>query len=320
MKILTPSLFIIALSLLMACDPAHDADANLKKQIYDFVHDKQIAPTEIAGLQMVLVKNGAVVFEHAEGIATLSEHGNTPLLINHKVRIASISKFILTMAFMSLVDQGKVNLDADVSDYLNFKLRNPNYPDRKITPRSLLAHVSSIRDADYYFLELGENYQDFFFPNTDHFADGAHFASGNNQGPGDYFTYSNLNFGIIAGIVENVSGLRMDQFVKKIIFDPLDLHISYNVCDLYENDFENVATLFRRGDGGETWTPNGPWIEQVDGQTLSCFYGNPRIKRTQIPDLSILESYVIGENPTLFSPQGGLRASAQDLSKLMLAK
>ena len=111
MKILTPSLFIIALSLLMACDPAHDADANLKKQIYDFVNDKQIAPTEIAGLQMVLVKNGAVVFEHAEGIATLSEHGNTPLLINHKVRIASISKFIMTMAFMSLIDQGKVDLD-----------------------------------------------------------------------------------------------------------------------------------------------------------------------------------------------------------------
>jgi len=312
-------LIILSFSIFPLYVIAAEPDFDLKQEIHDLVYNAPKKPTEIAGLQMVLIKNGQVIFEYAQGMATITENGTTPLTVNHKVRIASISKFVLTMAFMSLVDEGKVDLDGDVSKYIGFELRNPNYPDRKITPRHILAHVSSIRDASYYYLDLNGNYRDFFRPNNEHYENGDHFASGLNKGPGDYFTYSNLNFGIIAGIVENLSGKRMDQYVKQKIFDPLGLKISYNVCDLYENNFKSVATLFRRGDGGETWNPEGPWIEQVDGQTLSCFYGSPRINRTQTPDLSMLDKYNIGQNPTLFSPQGGLRASAKDLSFLMLA-
>ena len=43
---------------------------------------------------------------------------------------------------MRLVEQGKLDLDRDVSDYLGFTLRNPNYPDKAITTRMLLSHTS----------------------------------------------------------------------------------------------------------------------------------------------------------------------------------
>ncbi len=322
--------FILMLSGLISCTTnqvqtntmSQSSAFDLKQELHNVVYQLDKAPTEIAGVQMVLVKNGEIVFEHAEGFARIdSKNHKIPLTVGHKVRIASISKFVLTMAFMSLVEEGKVDLDADISKYTGFKLNNYHFPDQKITARQLLSHTSSIRDAGYYFLPLGENYQDFFQSgehlSNKHYEDGAHFASEPNQSPGNYFTYTNLNFGILAGIIENVSGLRMDHFVKQKLFIPLNLNISFNVCDLSENNFSSLATLYRRGEGGAIWDADGPWKEQVDGNHLGCYYGAEKFSRSTLPELSKLDNYQTGSNPTLFSPQGGLRASAKDLAILM---
>ena len=320
--------FTVIIFSLISCAPFqnHDTKINIEQQpsydlkqaLHDLVAKKDTAPTEISGIQMVLIKKGQVAFEHAEGFARIdSNKYKIPLTIDHKVRIASISKFVLTMAFMSLVEEGKIDLDEDVSKYTGFELINKNYPQQKITIRHLLSHTSSIRDAGYYFLPLSENYHDFFRPSM-HYENGAHFSKEPNQGPGKYFTYTNLNFGILAGIIENISGMRMDIFVQEKLFKPLQLNISFNVCDLFENNFSTLATLYRRGEGGSVWEPNGQWKSQVDGNRLGCFYGDEKINRTTVPDKSKLSSYQIASNPTLFSPQGGLRASAKDLAKLML--
>lgn len=320
------SLFI-TLGCLVAASCSENEDAasfNLKQSMQELVNSPDKTSTEISGLQMILIKDGEIIFENAEGFARKIDDTETPLTIDHKVRIASISKFVLTLAFMSLVEDGNVAIDEDISKYLGFTLRNPNFPDRKITSRHLLSHTSSIRDGSYYFLGLDDKFQDFFLLGNDtlsaeHYENGNHFANTPKQGPGDYFTYSNLNFGIVSGIIESVSGKRMDVFVKEKIFNPLGLNSSFNACALYENDFNTLATLYRRGDGGITWDPEGPWIEQVDGTKISCFYGSDRYSRSKTPDLATLDQYQIGRNPTLFSPQGGLRASAKDLASLMQA-
>ena len=322
MKLFRISLTILSIIIFTGCTDGN-AEQTLKQQMHALVNTQQKTPTEISGLQMVVIKNGEIVFEHAEGLARRTKGAEAPLTSEHKVRIASISKYVLTIAFMSLVEESKVDLDEDISKYLGFKLRNPNFPDRKITARHVLSHTSSIRDASSYFMTIEGDFRDFFRSretekSAEHYENGKHFASGDNQGPGDYFTYSNLNFGIISGIIENVSGQRMDLFVKEKITIPLGLNISFNACDLYENNFSALATLYRRGDGGETWNADGPWVEQVDGDHVGCFYGSPKYKRGETPDKSILSAYQIGSNPTLFSPQGGLRASAKDLAEIML--
>ncbi|MCP5382083.1 MAG: beta-lactamase family protein [Kordiimonadaceae bacterium] len=305
-----------------SADPISQDSFDLRQELHKLTYDKNKAPTEIAGLEMILIKNGKVIFEDAEGMARYIDGANVPLTTNHKVRIASISKFMLTLAFMTLVEEGKVDLDSDVSEYLGLMLRNPNFPDRAITARQVLAHISSIRDGSYYYMGIDQNFKDFFIPGSseksaDHYEDGAHFATGENQGPGDYFTYSNLNFGIISGIAENVSGMRMDLFVKERLLDPLGLDASFNVCTLYENGFSKLATLYRRGNDETAWNPSGPWIEQVDGDPIRCYYDGPLVARGDTPDFRELETYQIGKNPTLFSPQGGLRVSASDLAVIM---
>ena len=72
------------------------------------------------------------------------------------VRIASVSKLVVAIGVMRLVEQGKLELDADVSSYLGWRMRNPAFPDRPITLRQLLSHTSSVRDHDdQYAIPLG---------------------------------------------------------------------------------------------------------------------------------------------------------------------
>mgnify|MGYP001819291119 FL=1 len=268
---------------------------------------------ELSGLQLLVIRDGRVAYEYASGFARLDGDGEVPLNTDHKARIASISKLVATIGLMKLVEAGKVGLDQDVSDYLGFELRNPAFPNAPITLRMILSHTSSIRDGSYYWLESGQRFEDFFLPGGAHFEDGAHFASQNGQAPGDYFTYANLNFGVVAAVIERVSGTRFDRYMRREVLEPLGLQSSYNVCDLSSTRPERIATLYRKRDDEEVWRPEGPWVPQLDFERFSCHYGREPVARGEDPG-EVLPGYRLGENPTLFSPQGGLRASAGDLA------
>ena len=277
------------------------------------VQGKISGSPELSGLQVLVMRNSETVYEYASGFARLTEEGEVPLTLEHKARIASISKLVATVGLMRLVEAEQVDLDEDVSSYLGFTLRNPAFPDEKITLRMVLSHTSSIRDGSYYWLESGQYFGDFFLPGSEHFEQGAHFAMQEGQGPGRFFTYANLNFGIVAGVIERVSGRRFDRYMREEVLKPLGLKASYNVCDLSQKYPERIATLYRKRDNEEIWRPQGDWIPQLDDAAFSCHYGRKPVARGENPG-EVLPDYVLGDNPTLFSPQGGLRASARDLS------
>ena len=78
------------------------------------------------------------------------------LTIDDPARIASVTKLHVALGVMRLVEQGKLDLDHDVSDTLGWRLRNPAFPDRPITLRLLLSHRSSLRDGVDYAIPLGK--------------------------------------------------------------------------------------------------------------------------------------------------------------------
>lgn len=270
---------------------------------------------ETSGLQVLVIQDGRTAFEYASGTARFVNGQSVQLGLEHKMRVASISKLVATIGLLRLVEEGKVSLDVDISDYLGFSLRNPNFPGDSITLRMVLSHTSSIRDGSYYWLKEGEAFREFFISAGKHYDGGAHFASGSGKAPGSYFTYSNLNFGIMAGVIEKVTGRRFDKYMREAVLKPLGLSASFNVCDVASAEPETMATLFRKRDSAGNWQPDGDWIPQLDDARLSCFYGMEPIARGQQPG-PILEVYTPGSNPTLFSPQGGLRASARDLGRI----
>ncbi len=119
------------------------------------------------------------------------------LTVNDPVRIASVSKMVVAMGVLRLAEQGRLDLDQDVSELLGWRLRNPAFPDKPITLRLLLSHLSSIQDDADYVIPLGETVRDKFEDPK---------AFDRDHPPGTFFRYSNLNFPVFASALETATG------------------------------------------------------------------------------------------------------------------
>ena len=155
----------------------------------------------------------------AEGIA--DPQSGRRVTADDPVRVASVSKMVVAIGVMKLVEAGKLDLTGDVSRWLGWSLRNPNFPDRPITLRMLLSHTSSVREHDDdYVIPLGVSLQSVM-------ADPKNWDA--VHGPGDnYFTYTNLNFPIVGSIIERVTGERFDIWMRKNVLEPMRLDACYN--------------------------------------------------------------------------------------------
>lgn len=212
------------------------------------------------------------------------------------VRIASISKLVTALGVMRLVDQRRLDLDRDVSDYLGFPVRNPAFPERKITLRLLLSHQSSLRDGDdLYIIPLGMTLRE-------RLGDPAVWDPDHAPGSG-WFHYTNLNFPVVASVMERVTGERFDVLMSRLVLKPLRLDACFNWgAGCSAEAFRRAVVLYR--DTGEAVR------DDLKGAPPLC----PVVVQDGKPcDLS---TYRPGDNGALFSPQGGLRISMIDLAKV----
>ncbi len=265
----------------------------------------------LASLSVLAVRQGKIVYHQQFGnrfIDPLNAANNKPANNATLYRIASISKLVTTLGVMKLVEDGKLKLDQDVSDYLGYQLRHPDFPKVPITLRMLLSHRSSMRDdAGYYWeAKLGIDLKEVLVPGGKLYGTGAMWTK--NIKPGSYFEYSNLPWGVVGTIMERVSGERFDRLMQRLIFEPMQLHGGFNPADFPAADIADIATLYRKRtevDGKEIWNTSGPWVAQVDDYSREA------------PQPRALSDYVIGTNGTLFGPQGSCRLSAEGLAQIM---
>lgn len=234
------------------------------------------------GLFVAVVENGEIKYTNSVGKKNL-ETGE-PLQTNNLFRIASISKSFSSTSIMQLVDAGKLNLDDDVSDLMGFKIRNPKYPDRRITLKMLLSHTSSINDSQGYYtldpLDPAKN------PNWE--------KCFNEYAPGAGYQYCNLNFNLVGTIIEKYSGERFDQYVRNHVLVPLGLYGGYNVDSL---DNEKFASLY-------AYNAEDKRYELSEG--------------AYHPRRDIISNYEMGYTTPVFSPTGGMKISGIDLTKYMI--
>ena len=99
---------------------------------------------KVPGLAALTLKEGKIFWAGYYGWANIEE--KRPVTQDTLFQLASISKTVTACMIMQQVEQGKLNLDADINTYLPFKARNPKHADQPITLRHLLCHTSSIRD------------------------------------------------------------------------------------------------------------------------------------------------------------------------------
>ena len=249
---------------------------------------------KVPGLAVIVFKDGKEVYRNMMGNRFLSprnKNWNLPVTSDSFFRVASISKMFTATGYMQLVEQGKIDLDEDVSRYLGFTLRNPNYPNKAITSRMLLSHTSSIRDYPTPYVPFKSSVQSFFKTEN---------CWTKSSVPGAYFSYSNLNFVLLATILERISGQRFDKYITKNVLKPLDCKGSFNLRDFSSSDLQKMGTIYRKTKG-----ESGRYYAQIDDRPI------------ELPDASRLASYRPGTNAGIFSPQGGLRITPESLSHLL---
>lgn len=227
-----------------------------------------------------------------EGLAN-KERGRA-VEANDPVRIASISKLIMALTALRLMDEGKVDLDRDVSDYLGWRLRSPHHPDAPVTLAHLLSHRAGLSDKAGYIIPLGQSLQA-------KFADPAAWRETGRPGEAA-FEYANLGSPVVATVLEAASGERYDRLVERLVFKPLGVKACFNWIGCGPDMEARAVTLYRHtgevaADGTDRLPP-ACTIPLAEGQACD------------------LDAYVPGTNASIFSPQGGVRIGMMDLAKI----
>lgn len=262
-----------ALLLASSCStfPTEQTDQAINEVLEEF---------KAVGASVAVVKDGEIVYNKSFGYKDWEN--KTPLSNDDLMRIASISKSFTATSLLQLVDQGVISLDDDVSDLIGFTIRNPHHPDTPITLRMVLSHTASIRDKEDYFT-------------LDHLNPAVYGDCAESYfqyKPGEGYCYSNMGLNLAGTILEKVSGVRFDQYVKENVINRLGLYGGHNVDSL---DATKFARLYNFRDG-EFVESTGAYRSFADD----------------------MPNYIMGYSAPRFSPTGGVKISAHDLAIYMM--
>lgn len=230
--------------------------------------------------------------ETAVRVAGLADRAaGRKLTADDPARVASISKLVVAIGVMRLVEAGTLDLDADVSRWLGARLRNPAFPDAPITLRQLLSHTSSLTDTVDYVLPLDADMQAVLADPKAWDADHA---------PGSYYRYANFNTPVVAAVMEKATGERFDLLMKRLVLDPLKLDACYNWASCSPEAQARAVVQYRE--------------RQATRDTQAMIAACPVTPASH--GSCDLSRWQAGRNGAIFSPQGGLRISARDLAKI----
>lgn len=222
----------------VAAPSPHELTATDLEAFLDGLMPAQLEREDIAGAVVAVVKDGKVLFAKGYGFSDVAKR--KPVSTTETLfRPGSTSKLFTWTAVMQLVEQGKLDLDRDVNDYLDFKI--PPAFGKPITLRNIMTHTSGFEEtAKELFVAdatkirpLGEYLRDHIpariFP------------------PGITPAYSNYATAVAGYIVQRVSGKPFEQYIADNIYTPLSMNHTTFVQPLPPNLLPLMSQGYQRG-------------------------------------------------------------------------
>jgi CubicO group peptidase (beta-lactamase class C family) len=211
-----------------AADPAQALDAYTAKAVRDW---------QVPGLAIAVVKDGRVAFAKGYGVRELGRPA--PVDTQTLFAIGSTTKAMTAAALAILVDEGKVRWDDPVIRYIpGFQTADP-YVTREITVRDLLTHRAGLGNADFLWYE--SEIAPAELRRRVRLIRPAYSLRSS-------FIYQNIMYAVAGDVVEAVSGMPWEEFVRRRIFAPLGM--TRTVATLRETRTrDNVASPHDRVDG-----------------------------------------------------------------------
>jgi CubicO group peptidase (beta-lactamase class C family) len=197
-----------------AAPRAHELTADDLSSFLDGFMPQQIEHADIAGAVIAVVKDGKLIFAKGYGYSDVAKKApvspETTLF-----RPGSISKLFTWTSVMQQVELGKLDLDRDVNDYLDFKI--PPAFGKPITLRNIMTHTTGFE----------ETAKDLFVGSADDLRPNKEYLQVHMPvrifPPGTTPAYSNYATTMAAYIVERVSGQNFNDYVEEHIFKPLNM-------------------------------------------------------------------------------------------------
>lgn len=243
----------------------------------------------LTALGIAVVKDDSIVYQKSFGFRVLPDsafRGGELLENDDLFRIASISKTFVATAIMRLQEDGLLDVDDAADKYLKFDLKNPYYPDVPISIRNLLTHTSSLNDSRSWWT-------------LDHLnpSEGSEYVKCyNDKSPGTDYKYCNLNYVVLAAVIEGATGRRFDDEIERIIMSPLGLKAGYNPNRLDTAKF--VQNYYRKKDS-----------QDILRRNAENFF---------LYKKALVDYYVPGKLTGLLYPSDGMKISVGDLARYMM--
>lgn len=229
---------------------AQEPQTSLPNGYYEVGPDKKItieklcratAETGLFSGAVLVADRGEVIYKSGFGLA--NREWNIPNAPNTKFRLASVSKQFCSMLVMQLIQEGKLELDSTISDFLPYYRKDTG---EQITIHHLLSHQSGIKDFTASFdyrrtISRTSFEQDQFIK--------LHCSSDLEHEPGTIYSYCNAGYCILGRIVEKVTGKSFERNLSERIFEPVGMKNSG--IDRHRYVIPNRAS-------GYTYGPFGP--------------------------------------------------------------
>ncbi len=182
---------------------------------------------------VLVAKQGIPIYRKAYGMANRSKH--TPVDCDYAFQLGSVSKQFTAISILILEQKGLIHISDSVQKYI------PEFPYRKITLHTLLTHQSGLPNYIYFCENMPLDKSKLLSNNEmikimcDSFPEKYYPAS-------QSFHYCNTNYAILAAIVEKVSGQSFEEFVRKEIFEPLEMTHSFFYSEMRKFKNQKTAT------------------------------------------------------------------------------
>jgi len=273
--------------------------------------ENYMSDNHVPGLVVSVVKGDKVIWSMASGYADIEN--NIPMSLNSLMNIGSISKTITATAVLQLWEKGLIDLNTDINKYLPISIRNPDFPDEPITVHQILTHTSSIKDGPAYFksyacgdpkVTLKHWITNYFNPNGEYYSEKNFFSWKPNKArkPDSTRTYSNVAFGLLGYLVEEVTKMDFSGYCKENIFVPLGMDkTSWFLKDI-DSTILAVPYVFITPDNRDQ-----EWI-----RTLAKY-------PTQDKDLILNQNFPLCYYSFPNYPDGLIRTSVKELSYFLIA-
>jgi len=209
--------FLLALGTLISLSSTASAEALDTEAVDAMV--KAYGPSDGPGISVAIARDGQLIYEGWTGQADLER--SVPISRDTRFPIASISKQFTAFAIMKLAQEGKLSLDQEVRDFFpTFRKSGDG-----VTVQHLLDHTSGLREINTITQILGFSEASLVLPE-------ATLAiilrqEGRNFDPGTNEEYSNTGYQLLAHIVERVSGMPFEEYLRSEVFEPMAMTKSF---------------------------------------------------------------------------------------------